>query len=215
MSNSVQATAATPSLQHLVNGITARLAQLAKDPPDLSVYLRAHAESFASVFKPVGFAYEMRNGTVFQRVLQANVESLGGKESPEQENAFRRALLQAAELKKPVLLGPQNGKTSGPSALSAEDSPAPDELPLFNRTPFEHHFVPIPLGNITAGVLHVWFPAASAAVAQTRSALLNQICADTEIYLKARQARDVSAEVTRLSTRVRLLEELTGDIDLE
>jgi len=213
MSTSVQTTGTPQSLQQLVNGITARLAQLAKDPPDLLAYLRVHAESIVGAFQPVGFVYEMRNGTVFQRVLQVNIDSLGLKVFPEQEDAFRRAVLRVADHRKPILL--TNSQGGGSQALAVEDSPAPDELPIFNRTPFEQHFVPIPLGNACAGVLHIWFTPAPPQVAQTRSLLLRQICADAEIYLKARQARDHSAEVTRLSTHVRLLEELTGDIDLE
>ena len=199
----------------MLNGITARLAQLAKDPPDLLVYLRAHAECVTNAFKPVGFVYEMRNGSTLQKVLQANIESLGYQGAPEQENAFQRALQLVAEQRKPLLLPPHSNQSSGLQGLSIEDSPAPEELPIFNRTAFEVMFLPIPLGDTSAGVLQIWFQPANAAASQARLTLLKQICVEIELYLKARRARDVSQEVTRLSSYSKLLEELTGDINLE
>src|SRR5690606_21031688 len=44
---------------------------------------------------------------------------------------------------------------------------------------------------------------------------LKRTCGEVELYLKARRLSDISQEVTRLSTYSRLLEELTGDLDLE
>lgn len=212
---SVQSPAPPQSQQQFINGITARLAQLAKDPPDLPIYLRAHAECISAAFKPVGFVYEMQNGAAFQRVLQANLDSLGYKQSPEQENSFQRAVRLAADQRKPLLLPPHSQKATGVQGMSVEDSPAPDELPLFNRTAFEQVFIPIPNGDTTAGVLHIWFPAGAGAASHTRMGLLRQVCSDIELYLKTRRARDVSQEITRLSTYLRLLEEMTGDIELE
>jgi len=211
----VQSLPAPTPVQQLLNGITARLAQLAKDPPDLSVYLRAHAECVTNAFKPVGFVYEMRNGSTLQKVLQANIESLGYQGAPEQENAFQRALQLAADQRKPLLLPPHSNQSSGLQGLSVEDSPAPEELPVFNRTAFEVMFLPIPMGDTSAGVLQIWFQPANAASSQARLTLLKQICVEIELYLKARRARDVSQEVTRLSSYSKLLEELTGDINLE
>lgn len=212
---SVQSPAPPQLQQQFINGITARLAQLAKDPPDLPIYLRAHAECISSAFKPVGFVYEMQNGATFQRVLQANLESLGYKNSPEQENAFQRAIQMAADKRKPLLLPPNSRQTKGAQGLAVEESPAPDEMPLFNHTPFEQVFIPIPLGETTAGVLHIWFPPGAGAASHTRLTLLRQVCGDIELYLKTRRARDASQEVTRLSTYLRLLEEMTGDVELE
>ena len=212
----VQPSPAPNQVQQFLNGITARLAQLAKDPPDLSAYLRVHAECISAVLKPVGFAYEMQTGTNLQRVLVANLESLRYRDFPEQENAFQRAQRMAFEQKKPVVIPPQTQGTVGKQGISIEDAPAPDELPLFNRTAFEQVFVPIPNGTSSAGVLHIWFqPAEAPAHTHTRVSLLKQLCNEIENYLKARRARDASHEVARLSTYARLLEELTGDIDLE
>ena len=64
-------------------------------------------------------------------------------------------------------------------------------------------------------MLQIWFQPANAASSQARLTLLKQICVEIELYLKARRARDVSQEVTRLSSYSKLLEELTGDINLE
>jgi GAF domain-containing protein len=201
--------------QQFLNGITARLALLARDPPDLLVYLRVHAECVTSTLKPIGFAYEMQSGSAFQRLLQGNLESLGYKDYPEQENAFQRARSLVADQRKPLFLPPQTRQSSGLQGLPATDSPAPDELAVFNHTAYEQVFVPIPHGDSTAGILHIWFPPANGVVSQTRVALLRELCNQIENYLKNRRAREVSYEITRVTTYARLLEELTGDIDLE
>lgn len=201
--------------QQVLNGIATRLAQLAKEAPDLLVYLRAHAECIANAFQPVGFAYELQSGGGFQRLVEGNLDSLGYRDAPEQENSFQRARGMAADQRKPVLLPPQTRQSGGPVGIAATDSPAPDELAVFNYTPYEQLFVPIPLAERSAGVLHIWFQPTNNAASHARLNLLRQFCGEIETYLKARRARDASDEVTRLTTYSRLLEELTGDIDLD
>lgn len=46
-------------------------------------------------------------------------------------------------------------------------------------------------------------------------ALLQKVCAEVELYLKARRLSDISQEVTRLTSYSRLLENLSGDLDLD
>lgn len=211
----VQSSPAPTQVQQFFNGITARLAQLAKDPPELLVYLRAHAECVSSALNPTGFSYEMRNGPGLQRMLQSNIESLGYKDSPEQENAFQRAIQAVADQRKPLLLPPHSNESTGLQGLSVEDSPAPEQLPIFNRTPFEQMFIPLPMGDVSAGVLHIWFQPGPPGAAQTRVTLLKQLCGEIDQYFKTRRSRDVAQEVTRLTTYAKLLEELTGDIELD
>ncbi len=202
-------------VQRVANDITARLTQLVKDPPDLASYLRAHADCIAQVLQPSGFSYEMVSGSTLQRVLSSNVESLGYRQSPEQEAAFQKAAKIAINKGRQVMMEPNVRPSEGLHGLQPEDSPAPDELPLFNQTPFQHYFVPIPLGKISVGVLHAWFPASDANGVQVRQILLRHVCGEVELYLKARQQSDVSQELTRLNTYSRLLQELAGDTDLE
>ena len=47
--------------------------------------------------------------------------------------------------------------TEAMRGLKVEDAPAPDQLPLFNKTPFQHFFVPITLDSGVVGILRVWF----------------------------------------------------------
>lgn len=113
------------------------------------------------------------------------------------------------------MIAPHTQPAGGLHGLGVEDAPAPEELPLFNRTGFEQIFVPIPLGQSTVGVLHIWFQPVDEKATQARLSLLKQACGEVELYLKARRLGDVSQEVTRLSTYSRLLEELSGDLDLQ
>lgn len=211
----VQPNTAGGQLQRFANDITARLAQLAKDPPELLAYLRAHADCVVGALRPVGFSYEMQSGVDYQRVLTGNLDSLNTRNSPEQEGAFQRATRMSAAKKQPVLIPPNTLPSGGLQGLSAEDSPAPEELPIFNRTAFEQIFVPILQSGAAVGVLHAWFQPVDQPTTQARLALLKQACGEVELYLKARRLNDVSREVTRLTTYSKLLEELAGDLNLE
>lgn len=211
----VQQNPVAAQFQRVANDIAARLAQLAKEPPDLLSYLRVHAECISTTLRPTGFAYEMQNGQTYQRLVQHNLESLNYPGMPEQENAFGRAVKLAAVKRQPLRIGPHTLPSAGLHGLAVEDAPAPDELPIFNRTAFEQVFIPIPLGQSTVGVLHVWFEPGAAEFSQARVALLQKVCAEIELYLKARRLGDISQEVTRLTTYSRLLENLSGDLDLD
>jgi multidrug resistance efflux pump len=211
----VQQNPVAAQFQRAANDIAARLAQLAKEPPDLLAYFRVHAECISNTLRPAGFAYEMQNGQSFQRLLHSNLESLNYRGMPEQEGAFLRAIKLAATRKNPVRIGPHTLPAAGLHGLSVEDSPAPEELPIFNRTAFEQVFVPILLGQSTVGVLHIWFEPGAADFSQARVALLQKVCAEVELYLKARRLSDISQEVTRLTSYSRLLESLSGDLELE
>ena len=157
----------------------------------------------------------MQNGQLFQRLLHSNLESLNYRGMPEQEGAFLRAIKLAAARKNPVRIGPHTLPSAGLHGLSAEDAPAPDELPIFNRTAYEQVFVPILLGQSVVGVLHIWFEPGAAEFSKARVALLQKVCAEVELYLKARRLSDISQEVTRLTSYSRLLENLSGDLDLD
>ena len=211
----VQQNPVAAQFQRVANDIAARLAQLAKEPPDLLTYLRVHAECIATSLRPAGFAYEMQNGQNYQRLLHSNLESLNYPGMPEQENAFLRAIRLAAARRQPVRIGPHTLPSAGLHGLAPEDAPAPEELPIFNRTGFEQLFIPIPLGQTTVGVLHIWFEPGAADFSQARVGLLQKVCAEVELYLKARRLSDISQEVTRLTSYSRLLESLSGDLDLD
>jgi hypothetical protein len=211
----VQQNPVAAQFQRAANDIAARLAQLAKEPPDLLAYFRVHAECISTTLRPAGFAYEMQNGQLFQRLLHSNLESLNYRGMPEQEGAFLRAIKLAAARKNPVRIGPHTLPSAGLHGLSAEDAPAPEELPIFNRTAYEQVFVPILLGQSVVGVLHIWFEPGAAEFSKARVALLQKVCAEVELYLKARRLSDISQEVTRLTSYSRLLENLSGDLDLD
>ncbi len=207
----------SPDVQRLANDISARLAQVARDPPDLVAYLHVHAECVAKALAPRGFAYEMRSGEQYQRVIGRNLEDLDFREAPEQEESFRQVIRKVSEDNRAALLEPNSfpAGTEAMRGLKVEDAPAPDQLPLFNKTPFQHFFVPITLDSGVVGILRVWFGNPDPELRQSRLALLQSVCRDIELYLKARRAADVTEELTRLSTYTHLLEELAGDLDLE
>jgi hypothetical protein len=211
----VQQNPVAAQFQRAANDIAARLAQLAKEPPDLLAYFRVHAECISGALRPVGFAYEMQNGQLFQRLLHSNVDSLNYRGMPEQEGAFNRALKLTSARRNPVRIAPHTLPSAGLHGLSADDAPAPEELPIFNRTAYEQVFVPILLGQSVVGVLHAWFEPSSADFSKARVALLQKACGEVELYLKARRLSDISQEVTRLTSYSRLLENLSGDIDLD
>lgn len=210
-----QTNVAHAQVQRVANDITARLTQLLKDPPDLTGYLRAHADCLVQALSPVGLSYEMLSGNTLKRVLVSNLESLGYRTSPEQEASFQKAAASALKSGKQVVIESHVVPAAGLHGLQPEDAPAPDELPLFNRTPFHQFFVPILLTGAPVGVLHIWFRPPEGNGTQIRQALLSHACGEIELYLKSRRLGDISQELTRLSTYSHLLQELAGDLDLE
>ena len=86
---------ATPNaaahVQRQLNDVSAKLAQLARDTPDILVYLKVHAECILQVLRPQGVSYEMLAGRSFQRMVASNWESLGLKENPELANEIETA----------------------------------------------------------------------------------------------------------------------------
>jgi hypothetical protein len=202
-------------LQRLANDITARLAKLLKEPPDLTTYLSAHASCIAQALHPTGLSYEMVSGNNLQRVLMSNLESLEYRKNPEQELSFQKAAKLVLSQGRLMVIEPNVFPAEGLHGLQPEDSPAPEELPLFNRTPYQHFFVPILVGTSAVGLLHVWFPPIDATGGQVRQTLLRHACSEIELYLKSRRLSDIAQELTRLSTYSHLLQELAGDVDLE
>jgi hypothetical protein len=206
---------AAAHVQRQLNDVSARLAQLAKEAPDFPVYLKAHAECILQVLRPQGLSYEMLAGRSLQRMVASNWDSLGLKESPEQGESFRKAVFRVAETGHAINLPPRLQPASNLPGLQPQDAPAPDELALFNTTPFEQFFVPILSGTVVVGILHAWFVPVDAQGSQLRAVILRQICGEVELYLKARRSGDLAAEVTRVTTYAKLLEEISGENDIE
>lgn len=202
-------------VQRIAAELSARLAQIAKDPPDLAAYLRLHAESVAQALQPVGLAYEMFSGQGFQRAFAFNYESLGLRDLPAQELNFQRAVRTVAESGQTVFLDANTLPANAPNGLRPEDAPAPESLSLYNQTPFQQIFVPIPNGKVIAGVIHAWFIASDAALAQGRAVLLAHAAAEIETYFKARRVSDMSQELSRITTYARFLEDVAGDQNLD
>src|SRR5688572_22787589 len=109
-------------VQRVANDITARLTQLLKDPPDLTSYLRTHADCLAQALHPAGLSYEMVSGNNLQRVLVSNLDSLGYRNSPEQEVAFQKAARMALKKGQPVVIEPNVLPAEGLHGLQPEDS---------------------------------------------------------------------------------------------
>lgn len=210
-----QTNSSQAQVQRIANDITARLTQLVKNPPDLSTYLRAHADCISQALQPTGLSYEMLNGNNLQRVLMSNLESLAYRNNPEQEVSFQKAVRLALTQGRTITIEPNVMPSEGLHGLRPEDTPAPDELPLFNGTPYQQFFIPILVGTSPVGALHVWFTPTDATGTQIRQALLQHACSEIELYLKSRRLSDISQELTRLNTYSHLLQELVGDVDLE
>jgi biotin carboxyl carrier protein len=202
-------------VQRIAGELSARLAQIAKDPPDLASYLRMHAECVAQALQPVGLAYEMAAGQSFQRAFSFNYESLALRNMPAQEAAFQRAVRKTAETGQPIFLDANTAPANAPHGLSAEDVPSPESLSLHNQTPYQQVFVAILLANAPVGVLHAWFAIGDAAAAHARVALLAHAAAEIEVYLRARRITDLTQDLSRVTTYARFLEDVAGEQDLD
>ncbi len=206
---------ASSQVQQVVAGISAQLAQLAKDPPDLTAYLRAHANLLNQALRPQGLTYEILSGSTFKRLFSVNLKQLKLEENPAQDESFRKAVNEVALGKKPMVFQPNSRSRDGGDNLAIDTAVTSEHLKLFNDTPFEQFFIPIPMESKVAGVLHAWFKPVNSETTNTRLLLLKHFCEEVVLYLRSRRATDLTQELTRTNTYSHLLEDLAGDIDLD
>lgn len=207
-------------VQQVVAGISAQLAQLAKDPPDLAAYLRAHANLLNQTLRPQGLSYDIVSGSTSKRLFSVNLKQLNLKDNPAQDESFRKSVEKVVVDKKPIIFEanshPENFHPEKvQQVLSNETAVTSDHLTLFNDTPFEQFFIPIPVDSKVAGVLQAWFEPVNRDTTKTRLMLLKHFCAEIVLYFRSRQSIDLTQEIARLNTYAHLLEDLAGDIDLD
>ncbi len=194
--------------------IVATLSDLAKTPPELKAYIEAHAEALRRNLPLIGVSYELAQGSNLQRVYAEGVEVLDLESKPEQALAFKKAIQQVAEKGAPIFLPPHTEPAEVLRSVSGGDVPAPHRLPIFNQTPYLQAFIPIPLNGRVMGVIHAWMQALGQEETGFAAEALGRSCAAMELYFKARQVEDVSAELTRLHAYGEFLEHLAGDLEL-
>ncbi len=207
--------ATNSQVQQVVAGISAQLAQLAKNPPDLTAYLRAHANLLNQALRPQGLTYEILSGNSFKRLFSVNLKQLKLDENPAQDESFRKAVNEVAAGKKPMVFPPGSRSKDGSENLAIDTAVTSERLTLFNDTPFEQFFIPIPMESKVAGVLHAWFKPVNNDTTKTRLLLLKHFCEEIVLYFRSRRADDLTQEITRVNTYSHLLEDLAGDIDLD
>ena len=206
---------ASTQIQQVVAGISAQLAQLAKDPPDLTAYLRAHANLLNQALRPQGLTYEILSGNSFKRLFSVNLKQLKLEDNPAQDESFRKVVNEVAAGKKPMVFPPGSRSKEGSENLAIDTAITTERLTLFNDTPFEQFFIPIPMESKVAGVLHAWFQPVNNETTKTRLLLLKHFCEEIVLYFRSRRADDLTQEITRVNTYSHLLEDLAGDIDLD
>ncbi len=206
---------ASSQVQQVVANISAQLAQLAKNPPDLAAYLRAHANLLNQALKPQGVTYEILSGSTFKRLFSVNLKQLKLEDNPAQDESFRKAVQEVAVGKKPIVFQPSSRPREGSDNLAIDTAVTTERITLFNDTPFEQFFIPIPMESKVAGVLHAWFKPVNNETTKTRLLLLKHFCEEIVLYLRSRRATDLTQEITRVNTYSHLLEDLAGDIDLD
>lgn len=206
---------ASRQAQQVIAGISAQLSQLAKNPPDLAAYLRAHANLLNKALHPQGLSYKILSGSTFKRLFSVNLEQLNLKDNPPQDESFRKAVEKVAVGENPIVFAAHAHPQKTHQSLNNETAVTSDHLALFNDTPFEQFFIPIPVDSKVAGVLQVWFKPVNQETTKSRLMLLKHFCGEIVLYFRSRQATDLTQEITRLNTYSHLLEDLAGDIDLD
>ncbi len=201
--------------QQLLNTLIARLAELAKEAPELLEYLKKHYEILKEIPLLKGASYELKAGGGYQRIFSEGYEQLNVSIYPDQHIAFQKAILEVGLKKESLYLPAGTGIDSSLYGLAVHDAPAPNQVPPFNLTPFDQFFIPILVGDAVYGVLHIWTTPMESMQAQLTVQLLVQVCAAIQVYLKARRAHDISAEIVRLHGYANFLENFSGSLELE
>ena len=100
---------ASRQAQQVIAGISAQLSQLAKNPPDLASYLRAHANLLNEALHPQGLSYKILSGSTFKRLFSVNLKQLNLKDNPPQDESFRKAVEKVAVGKSQIVFAAHAG----------------------------------------------------------------------------------------------------------
>ena len=195
------------------NEVSALMAQVLKNPPDLVNFLSIQGAAIKRAMGPVGLSFFVHNGSELSCLLSDGIESLNLDRGSAQQDAFARAVSQVAETQKPLVLEASEVPQGDLHGQSVNEVPSPHRLPLFNQTPYLQLFVPIPLGGDAAGVLHIWFDAKVSSKKEDLLLSLQQVCAETELYFRSKEAGQLIREIGRVHAYTRFLESIGGSED--
>jgi len=192
------------------NEVSALMAQVLKNPPDLVDFLRLQGAAIKRTMSPVGLSFFVHNGAELSCLLSDNVASLDLDKSSAQRDAFARAINQVADTREAFVLEPNNVPREVLHGQSVDEVPSPHQLPLFNQTPYFQFFIPIPLGSGVSGVLHVWFDESVSCKKEELLLSLQQVCAETELYFRSKETAQLAGEIGRVHAYTRFLESISG-----
>ncbi|MDD2676885.1 MAG: HlyD family efflux transporter periplasmic adaptor subunit [Methylacidiphilaceae bacterium] len=199
------------SLEEAAAELLALLSERATVCPDLESYLRAHGELLAARLDLNGSVYSLWNGEGLTTVLTLPGSERDREEETGQREAFEQAALAAVHRQESIVLPPEPFE----EPASASAPPVPGETPLFNRTAWEHHFVPIPspTGEGAAGVLHGWFAAAEPEAEEARQYLLAVAASALGKFVHEWIGNRGARELTVLQGEVHFLAGLLGELE--
>ncbi len=177
--------------------LTADLALLALKAADLPAYLQAHGKLLQMLIRPRGLGYAMlaAEGGQLAYHLSHNLSDLTDpKEGVEGlADTFSRTLLQVLKTGKSLTLKAEEGAGS-----------------------YDHIWEPCIVKGRVLCILHFWFESKDALLPfEARQKLLAVSAREVELYAKLQGLSDLSSTIGQSASHVQLLEELSGEQDLE
>ncbi len=179
--------------------LTAELALLALRAADLPAYLQAHGKVLQNVLRPRGLGYATRSqdGNQLAYHLSHNLTDLSTS-STESTAArplapiFGQALLQVLKTGQALQLTPAE-----------------------SNTPYIHHWEPCIFNGQVVYILHFWFPEEHPINPTGQKLLLSTGAKEIALYIKLQGLSELSGAISQTVSHTHLLEELSGEQDLE
>jgi len=193
--------------------LVADLSNLVKNPIEWVDYLQAHATLLTQAVEIQGLSYYLTQGNSIPNLYTHGHHS--DPNDPNQTVAFNKALQQVITQGKPFVLAPRTIPEDVLKILSGSDAVSPEQLSIFNQTPYFQVWIPILLNNKAIGVLRATLVEKPLEQVRLQIELISRACAVIELYLKSRQVEDILAELTRLRAYEQFLEKISGELELD
>lgn len=179
--------------KNFIKQLTTECSFLALKAKDVPSYLQAHAKILQTILKPRGLGYSLKTNDQLQYILAQNLEDLQETaKTPSIKNIFGQTL-QMVLSNKSVRF------------LSQEES----------QTPYNHYIVPCIIQNQVYYILHFWFSIESSISQENLIEALEAATHCMGIFLKIQNFPELSQSISQSASHTQLLEELSGEKDLE
>jgi multidrug efflux pump subunit AcrA (membrane-fusion protein) len=196
----MQASSSKNPLEIIQKALLAHASQSALQSQDLPVFLKHLTDFLKATLQPRGWGYILAGGETSRYALGENLEDISTS-NPAQPFLLAIAISAVLSQKKPAVL-----------PVAAEKDV---QARAINPTNYLHCLMPLIAKNQAIGVMHFWFEPSQNELDAMRAEVLYFASKQLDLFLNTQGAVELAQEAGKLSSYIHLLEELSGDQDIQ